>query len=149
MTQVTDRAAVEAFIDGYRRTFETFDAGAVAGCFAFPLHVTGEGAVASLVAVPTVEAWRPAIERIVGAYRLLGVGRARVRSLDVAEVSPQIAQALIHWDLRTVDDQPVYDFHASYTVADTADGLRITAVAHDEGPKLANAVARASGATKG
>jgi hypothetical protein len=146
---MADRASVEAFIDGYRRTFETFDAGAVAACFAFPLHVTGEGSEVTLAAVPTLEAWRPAIERIVGAYRLLGVASAAVRSLDVVEVSPQIAQALVHWDLRTADDGPVYDFHASYTVADTADGLRITAVAHDEGPKLAAAVGRASTATKG
>jgi hypothetical protein len=146
---MTDRATVEAFIDGYRRTFETFDPGAVAACFAFPLHVTGEGAEVTLAAVPTLEAWRPAIDRIVGAYRLLGVAGAAVRSLAVVEVTPRIGQALVHWDLRTADDQPVYDFHASYTVADTADGLRITAVAHDEGPKLAAAMARARGTTIG
>ena len=84
-----------------------------------------------------------------GAYLLLGVARAAVRSLDVVAVSPGIAQALVHWDLRTADDRPVYDFHASYTVAETADGLRIAAVAHDEGPKLAAAVARATAAANG
>ncbi len=138
-----DRATTEAFVDAYRRTFESFDAAAVAGCFAFPLHVAGDAAEVSLSAVPSPDAWLPAIERIVGAYRLFGVARAVVRSLEVAEVTPRIAHALVHWDLRRADDTPVYDFHASYTVADTPDGPRITAIAHDEGPRLAAAMLRA------
>jgi hypothetical protein len=132
---MADRAAVEAFIDGYRRTFETFDVAAIAASFAFPLHVTGEAETVALTVVPDQDHWTPAIARIVGAYRILGVAHAAVRSLTVAEVTARIAQANVHWDLRRADGTAVYDFHSSYTVAATPDGLRITAIAHDEGPR--------------
>jgi len=146
---MADRAAVEAFIDGYRQTFESFDVAAIAGCFAFPLHVTGEAHDVSLTGVPAAEHWQPAIERIVGAYRTLGVAHAKVRSLEVVEVTARIAHANVHWDLRRADDHPVYDFHASYTVAQTPDGLRITAIAHDEGPRMASAMAKHYGTVIG
>ena len=69
-----DRRRLTAFIDGYRRTFETFDVGAICGAFAFPVQVVGDaGEVGVVVAMPALEAWRPQVERIVGAYRLLGV----------------------------------------------------------------------------
>ena len=146
---MADRAAVEAFIDEYRQTFESFDAAAVARLFAFPLHVTGEAHDVSLAAVPTVEAWQPAIERIIGAYRTLGVAGADVRSLEVVDVTTRIAHATVHWDLHRADGHTVYDFHASYTVAETPDGLRITAIAHDEGPRLASAMAKHHGTVIG
>jgi hypothetical protein len=146
---MADRAAVEAFIDGYRQTFESFNTVAIAGHFAFPLHVTGEAHEVSLTVVPAAEHWQPAIERIVGAYRTLGVAHAVVRSLEVVEVTARIAQANVHWDLRRADDHPVYDFHASYTVAQTPDGLRITAIAHDEGPRMASAMAKHHGTVIG
>ena len=41
---------------------------------------------------------------------------------------------------------PVYDFTASYTLADLPEGTRIVVIAHDETPKLLAAVARARGA---
>ena len=73
---MADRAMVEAFIEGYRQTFESFDVAAIAAHFAYPLHVTGEAHDVSLAAVPDAAHWTPAIERIVGAYRTLGVARA-------------------------------------------------------------------------
>ena len=146
---MADRAAVEAFIDGYRQTFESFDIPAIAGYFAFPLHVAGEAQQVTLTVVPAAEHWQPAIERIVGAYRTLGVAHAAVRSLEIGDVTARIAQANVHWDLRRADDHPVYDFHASYTVAQTPDGLRITAIAHDEGPRMAAAMAKHYGTVIG
>lgn len=142
-----DQPAAEAFIDGYRRTFESFDVDAVAAHFTFPLQVTSEGADAvAVVSVPDAEAWRPQIERIVGAYRLLGVAGATADELLVAEVTPRVAHAVVRWALATADGSPVYGFTASYTLVDGPDGTRITAIAHDETPKLMAAVARARGA---
>jgi hypothetical protein len=146
---MADREAVEAFIKGYQATFERFDVAGISGHFAFPLHVTGEAHEVSLAVVPSPEHWTPAIERIVGAYRTLGVTHAEVRSLEVADVTARIAQANVHWDLRRADGHPVYDFHSSYTVAVTPGGLRITAVAHDEGPRMAAAMAKHHGTVVG
>jgi len=40
---MVERAAVEAFIDRYRTTFESFDVDAITACFAFPCQVTSDG----------------------------------------------------------------------------------------------------------
>lgn len=141
-----DRAAAETFIDGYRRTFESFDVAAITALYAFPVQVVGEAGGVSVVVVPAAEAWAGQVERIVGAYRLLGVSGATVARLDVAEVTPGIAHATVTWSLHTAAGDPVYDFTTSYTLADLAGRTRIVAIAHDESPKLAAAVARARGA---
>ena len=142
-----DRTAAEGFIDAYRRTFESFDVDAVVAHFAFPLQVTSEGGEAvTVVSVPDAGAWRPQVERIVGAYRLLGVTGATVEALRVADVTPRVAHAIVRWGLVTADGSPVYAFTASYTLVDSPDRTRITALAQDETPKLMAAVARAKGA---
>ena len=132
-------------MDGYRRTFEAFDVDAICGAFAFPMQVVGDAAEVGVVVAPTLETWRPQVERIVGAYRLLGVTSSAVESLDVTEVTPRIAHATVRWGLKDAAGGAIYAFTASYTVAETADGPRIVAIAHDESPRLAAAVARARG----
>ena len=141
-----DRAAAEAFIDTYRRAFESFNVAAIAALYAFPVQVAGEADGVSVASVPSAEGWVPQVERIVGASRLLGVAGANVARLDVDEVTPGIAHATVTWSLHTASDDPVYDFTASYTLADLPEGARIVAIAHDETPKLLAAVARARGA---
>ena len=140
-----DTGAVSAFIDGYRRTFETFDVDAICAGFAFPLQVVGDAGEVSVAVVPSLEAWVPQIERIIGAYRLLGVASSDVESLQATEVTPHIAHATVRWGLRDASAGAVYAFTASYTLAATVDGPRIVAIAHDETPKLAAAVSRARG----
>jgi len=137
-----DTAAATTFIEGYRRTFESFDVDAIADTFAFPLQVVGDAGDVTVVSVPSAEAWRPQLERILGAYRHVGVATSAISSLLVGEVTPRIAHATVRWDLRRADGSTVYDFTASYTLAETADGIRIVAIGHDESPKLAAALNR-------
>jgi hypothetical protein len=137
-----EQAAVEAFVDRYRTTFESFDAAAIAACFAFPCQVTSDGDSVTVTSVPNEEAWRPGIERIVGAYRLLGVRSATAAALRVLDVTPHVAHAVVHWVLADTDGATVYDFHASYALADFGEGLRITGIVHDEAPRLLAALAR-------
>src|SRR4051812_49375932 len=115
-----DTRAVTAFIDGYRRTFETFDVDGICTGFAFPVQVVGDAGEVGVVVVPSLEAWVPQIERIVGAYRLLGVASSDVESLEVTEVTPRIAHATVRWGLRDAEGEAVYAFTASYTLAATA-----------------------------
>jgi len=143
---MVDQGTAERFIDSYRATFESFDVAAIAACFAFPCQVTGDGdpaAGATVVSVPSADTWVPQIARIVGAYRLLGVRRAEVLDLRVVPVTSHVAYAVVHWGLRGADSATVYDFTGSYALADLGEGLRITAIVHDETPKLVAAVARA------
>lgn len=139
---MVERAAVEAFIDRYRATFESFDVEAIAACFAFPCQVTSDGDAVTVIAVPAVEAWRPGIERVVGAYRLLGVRSATMAELRVVDVTPHVAHAVVRWALTDGAGATVYEFDASYTLADLGDGLRITGIVHNETPRLLAAVAR-------
>ena len=138
-----DHAAAEAFLDTHRRTFESFDVAAITALYALPVQVVGDAGNVSVVVVPAADAWGSQVERIVGAYRLLGVSGATVERLDVAEVTPGIAQAVVTWSLHAAAGDPVHDFTASYTLADLPEGTRIVGIAHDETPKLAAAVARA------
>ena len=138
-----DRQAAEAFIEGYRATFETMDVSAITDRFVFPCHVAGQAGEVSVASVPDVAVWTASIERIVGAYKLIGIASAAVESLRVVEVTPGIAHAVVRWNLRDADGGTVYAFNASYTLVDTAGGPRIAAIAHDEGPKLQMAMAKA------
>jgi hypothetical protein len=140
-----DRAAAEAFIDDYRGAFEAFDAEAVAARFTFPLQVAADADGVRLTVVPGPDEWRPQIERIVGAYRALGVRGATVDDLRIVEVTPRIAHAVVRWSLLDPDRRRIYGFTASYLLVDGEAGVRIAAVAHDEGPKLAFALAKARG----
>jgi hypothetical protein len=141
-----DTTAAEAFIDGYRSTFESRDVAAIADRFAFPCQVIGQADGVTVVVVPDVATWTASIERIVGAYRLLGVVSAVIESLQVVEVTPGIAHAVVRWNLKDAAGGSIYAFTASYSLIDTAAGPRITAIAHDEGPLLARAVAAAASA---
>ena len=96
---MTDQASAKQFLDEYRATFERFDVAAVAAFFAFPLQVTGDAADVTVVSVPALEAWVPQIERIVGAYRMLGVASADARDVRIVAVTTRITQATVNWVL--------------------------------------------------
>ena len=139
-------AVVQEFLDAYRAAFEAFDVTAVAGFFAFPCQVTSEAAEVTITAVPTLDAWTPQIERIIGAYRALGVATAVMGPLQVLGVTPRLAQAAVRWRLRDADGGTIYEFNASYSLADLGDGFRITAIAHNESPRLRAALGSRQGA---
>ena len=139
-------AVVQEFLDAYRAAFEAFDVTAVAGFFAFPCQVTSEAAEVTITAVPTLDAWTPQIERIIDAYRALGVATAVMGPLQVLGVTPRLAQAAVRWRLRDADGGTIYEFDASYSLADLGDGFRITAIAHNESPRLRAALGSRRGA---
>ncbi len=131
---------VRDFIDAYRAAFEAFDAAAITGFFFYPCQITSDAGEISVLTVPTVEFWLPQIERLVGAYRSIGVRSAEVIELEVFELTPRLAQANVTWRLVDEDGKLVYDFAAAYTLADPGSGFRITAITHNETPLLRAAV---------
>ena len=62
--------------------------------------------------------------------------------LQVSELTPRLAQATVRWTLVDATGTRIYDFDATYTLADLGDGMRITAIAHNEAALLRAAVAR-------
>lgn len=133
---------VREFVDAYRMAFEAFDAAAIADLFFYPCQITSDAGEITVMTVPTRDLWLPQIELLVEAYRSIGVRSAEVVELQVIELTPRLADAVIRWRLVDREGQPLYDFDAAYTLADSGAGLRITAIAHNETPRLRGAVAR-------
>jgi hypothetical protein len=129
-------SAVSEFLERYRRAFAAFDAEAIADMFAYPCQLTSDESEITQTTVPTREAWLPQVERLVAAYEAIGVHAAEILELQVTELTPQLAQAVVHWALVDGAGARIYEFNAAYTLADLGQGLRITAIAHNETPRL-------------
>ena len=133
---VPERSTVREFFDAYRAAFEAFDVAAIADLFSYPCQVTGDAGELAVTTIATRVAWISQIERLVAAYRAIGARAAEVLELEVTELAPRLAQATVHWGLVDVEGGRIYDFDASYILADLGEGMRITAIAHNETPRL-------------
>ena len=139
---MADRSQVEAFLEAYRAGFEALEVEALVDPFSYPCVVTTDATAVAVTIVPSREAWIPQLERLVDAYRALAVRSPEVVILQVSELTPRLAQATVRWTLVDATGARIYDFDASYTLADLGDGMRITAIAHNEAALLRAAVAR-------
>ena len=135
-------STVQGFLDAYRLAFESFDVPAIVDQFSYPCQITSDAGEITVTVVPTREAWVPLIERLIAAYRAIGVRTAQATGLRSIELSSGLAVAGVRWSLLDSEGQPLYDFDAAYTLADRGDGLRIVAIAHNEAPKLNEALGR-------
>ena len=123
---------IKAFFDSYRAAFERRDAKAIADHFRFPLHVAGDAGKVTVVSIPSVEAWIPQLDRLLGLYAQLDVKTAQMREARTTRFSPRLAQAAIAWALESSAGRTIYEFDATYTFVATGDALKITAIAHNE-----------------
>jgi len=137
---------IQTFFDSYRAAFERRDAAAIAGHFGFPLHVAGDSGEVTVDSIPSVEAWIPQLERLLGLYAQLDVKTAKMRHARTTRFSPRLAHAAIGWALETSGRKTIYEFDATYTLVATGDALKITAIVHNEQLRAREAMAkRASG----
>jgi hypothetical protein len=132
------------FLDSYRSAYERGDIDAIVDLFAFPCHVTGDGDPASLEVARSREEWKPIIERIVDAYQKIGVKTATIESVWTDNISPHLAVVRVGWHLKNAEGSTLYEFTSVYTLAEVDDRLRVSAVVHDELPKLRAALRRSS-----
>lgn len=130
-----DTHDVAAFFESYRHAFRALDAAAIADHFAYPLHVTGEAREIGITAVGERSAWTDQLRHLLGMYREVGFADARFDLLDLAALTPRLGSARLRWTLRDGAGDALYDFSAVYTLARTGEGIRITAIAHDEIPR--------------
>ena len=75
-------AKVREFVDAYRMAFEAFDAAAIADLFFYPCQITSDAEKITVMTVPTRDLWLPQVERLVEAYRSIGVRSAEVIELQ-------------------------------------------------------------------
>lgn len=142
MAPVERMDAVRAFFESYRQAFERFDTEAIADHFAFPAHLTADAGEIVLTPVADRQAWIAQLDRLLAMYRAVDVASARMTDLGLTELSDQLAQAVVHWELRDSAGRRLYDFQGAYTIARAAHGLRITAIAHNEIPRYRACAAR-------
>lgn len=130
------RPATDEFLEAYRRAFAAFDAEALADMFAYPCQLTSDAGEIIVTTVPTREAWLPELERLVAAYRTIGVRAAEILDRRTTDLTPQLTQVVVRWAPTDEVGARIYEFDAAYTLADLGHGLRITAIAHNETPRL-------------
>jgi hypothetical protein len=133
---------VKAFFDSYREAFERLDAPAIADHFAYPSHITSDADANVVLSVAAKDDWITQLERLLSGYRAIGFHSARALDLALVELSPRTIEARVHWELQDAAGQRIYDFDATYTLANIDDALRISAIADDEIPKFRQALAR-------
>lgn len=126
----------DAFLRSYRTAFEQLDVDQIAAHFSFPLHVASDAGKIAVEAVPTLADWLPQVERLVGAYRTIGVRSAHPQEASIQAVSPRLLQVRVRWHLRDGAGAELYEFTTGYTLAEIQGDLRIVALAHDELPRL-------------
>jgi hypothetical protein len=137
-----ERSAVQRLLDAYRAGFEAFDVEAIADLFCYPCQITSDAGEVTVTTVGTREAWVSQIDRLVAAYREIGVRTAEMLELHAIEITSRLGQVTVHGGLADGEGRSIYDFDASYTVADRGGGMRITAIAHNEMHRLRAAVER-------
>jgi ketosteroid isomerase-like protein len=129
--------AVKAFLESYASAFQRSDTGAIADRYAYPVHVVTYNGGVRLLAIQSREGWLAVVERILGMYTAMSVRGAAMGDLKVTNISPQVAQARLVWDLRGEGDKPLYKFEATYTLAQIDGELKIVQViSENEQPKF-------------
>ena len=68
------------FLDAYRAAFEAFDVEAIADLFSYPCQIASDAGEVTVTTVATREAWVPQVDRLVSAYRAIGVRSAAFSS---------------------------------------------------------------------
>jgi hypothetical protein len=136
------RTAASVFLDSYVKDFERRDAPAIAEHFRFPLQVTGDAGEVTSVSIPSRDAWMPLLERLLIAYARLDVRTARRLELYTNALSPRLGQATTRWALEDSAGDLVYQFDATYTLAETDGSLKIAAIAHNEQLRMREALAK-------
>jgi len=139
---MSKRSRADQFLDAYRAAFEASDVLAIADLFSYPCQVTSDAGEITVTTVRSREAWLPQIHRLLAAYRAIGVRSAQILELQMIELTPRLAQATVRWGPVDQEGAPIYEFDASYTLADLGEGMRITAIAHNETPRLRAALER-------
>jgi hypothetical protein len=129
-------SASQEFMEQYRSAFKHADLSALVDCFAFPLQVVTvtDGEASSSVAYG--EEWPSVLERLLGAYKRLGVLDCVPLAVEVTEPMDAVTVMRVQWALQRGDREPIYDFTAVYTLVRATGRLRIVALAHDELPKM-------------
>jgi hypothetical protein len=126
----------QGLLEQYGRAFARADAQALVGCFAFPLQVISVADGGASHSIASAEEWPGVVERLLGAYRRLGVTDCVPLAVEVPTLMDAVAVVRVNWALRRQNGERVYDFTAVYTLVLIGGRFRIVVIAHDELRKM-------------
>jgi hypothetical protein len=86
---------------------------AIVDLFSYPCQITSDAGEVTVTTVGTREAWVPEVERLVSAFREIGVRSAAFLELYVIELTSRLAQVTVRWALADGKGRSIYDFEAS------------------------------------
>ncbi len=124
------------FFQSYTQAFERSDAAALAGHFIYPCQIVGENTPLTVGVMNAAPDYVAVISRFLELYRKAGVVTGRILDFSLTELSPRLVSARLHWQIANEAGAQLYEFAAIYTLAKGDDGWRITAIAHNELPRL-------------
>jgi hypothetical protein len=142
MTSNETVSAVRALLESYRDAFERLDSGAIADHFAYPSHITSDADEIALLQLSNRQDCLAAVEKVVAMHRELDAPTGSICDLSIVELSPRLTQASLKMEVHGRSGGMFYDFEAIYTLAETRDGWRIAAIAHNQIPRLVQCIAR-------
>lgn len=133
---------VRAFFQSYRTAFEALDVEAIADCVAYPSHIVSDGEEVVLIPMTNRQECLAAMDSVVVLHRELGAPAGRIHDLSITEFSPRLVQASLRMEVLDGTSSFLYDFQATYTLANFSGAWRIVAIAHNQIPRLLRCVSQ-------
>ena len=136
MTLTDTFSRVQALLESYCLAFERFDAAAISEHFSYPGHIASDGAEVTLISIASQQDCIEAVDKVIAMHRQLGAPSGTMHDLSVTELSPRLAQASLRMEVRSLAAVRLYDFNATYTVAEINGSWLIVAISHNQIPRL-------------
>lgn len=142
MTPTETFSRVQALLESYLVAFERFDAAVIAEHFAYPGHIASDGPEITLISIASKQDCIEAVDKVITMHRQLGTPTGTIHDLSVIGLSPRLAQASLRMEVRGLAAMRLYDFNATYTVAEINGSWLIVAISHNQIPRLCACLAR-------
>lgn len=129
-------SGVMEFLGSYRKAFENYDTDAVLNHFVFPCTILGDAEKIIPSLLQTKEELRVGVDYVQSLHRQIGYSSGELLLLDITELSPRLTGVMIRSRMLGVNGRPLYEFQGFYSLARTDAGCRITAISHNQIPRL-------------
>lgn len=140
--EVSGGETVRDFFKRYCQCVAARQPEAVAAFYAYPSHLASDAEPVQTAVLTDPAGFKETLEPILRLYDEAGVVSGRVAALSTLDLSPQMTQALVHWEVCDAQGLVIHDFDADYTLVRQGDGWRAVSVALNEMPPLMASVAR-------
>lgn len=133
---ITVEDALAAYLDDYRH----FRIDKILEWFLEPCHFVSDAEEVLLMPLPTREACRAGVERVLNWHREIGANGRTIVKQDIIELSSRISCVDIKSEIEDDAGNKLYDFEGVYTFVRVGAAWRIAAITHNQIPRLLRCV---------